>query len=174
MFSLASRIRRPFQRLPRLAIAGITAILLGLPSAAGATFLHPPDTSWGGSSSPRDLSLTFRDFHSEFVERAARDFDGYSPRLPALADILEHNRFRGTHGGGATFDGLTQYGWIEEALSRGHHRIADALRLRHFCAIDPPPEVPEPGTALLLAGGLAGLSFVGRKRRAGRAAQGVS
>ena len=169
MFSLASGIQELRHGGSRLAIAGITAILLGLPSVAGATFFHWPDTSWGGSAaggSPpaHDFSLSFRDFHAEIVERAAHDFD--LPRPPELAEGFERARFRRTHRDGAPFDGLAKFPWIDEAHRRGPHWIAAALAGRHFCRLDPPPEVPEPGTALLLAGGLIGLSFVGRKRRA--------
>ncbi len=174
VFSLASGIQKPFQRLSRLAIAGISAILLGLPSVAGATFLHLPDTSWGDSSSPRDFSLTFQDFHAEFVERAARDFKCDTHRLPALPDGFERGRFRGRDGDDGNFGVLANFPWIGRAHRRGAHWIPAALAQKHFCKIDRPSEVPEPGTATLLAGGLIGLSFVGRKRRAGRAAQGVS
>ncbi len=167
----ASGFRSIFRGAPLLAIAGIAAVLAGLPSAAGATFLRPPDLSWGGrvagdALSSHALRLTVTDFHADFVERAARtlDFDR-SSWFPSV-DGFPRDRFRETHRDGAAFDGLARHPWIGAALDEKASHIAAALALTHFCRRDPPQTViPEPRTALLLVGGLAGLSFVGRKRR---------
>jgi len=166
MPSFESRIRRPFQRLPRFAIAGITAILLGLPSVAGAVSLHAKSVSWGDASAPRDVSLSFRDLHAEFVERAAHDFECDLPPLPSLGDSFERARFRRGHGAGPPIDGLPDFPWLDGDFGGNRALIAAALALRHFCPIKPPPQVPEPGTAVLLAGGLIALSLWSRRRRA--------
>ena len=153
MVLAASRFLSVFRWVPLLAIAGLAAVLAGLPSAAGATFLAPPDFSRDGHAardglSSRDLCLNVTDFRAEFFARVARNFDFDFPgTLPP-------------------FDGFAEHPWTEGFLGEKARRIASALTLRHFCRRDPPPTIiPEPGTALLVAGGLAALSFVGRKRR---------
>jgi hypothetical protein len=154
----ASRFRSIFRRVPLLAIAGIAAVLAGLPSAAGATFLRPPDLARGGraagdSLSSRDLRLTVTDFRADLAERAARNLDFDRPGRLAFVDGFPRDRSRETRRDGA-------------ALDERASRIAAALALRQSHRRVPPQTVtPEPGTALLLAGGLAGLSVVGRKRR---------
>jgi hypothetical protein len=162
MSSFASRIRRPFGRVPRLAIAGVAAILLGLPSPAGATFLHRNVGAAGDLSSARDFSLTFRDFHADFVESAASDFRCDLPDLPALPGGFEHGGLFGGSFGGDDFGAPP---WIGGAFGGRHHLIGVALHWGHFCPIKPPPPIPEPETAVLLAAGLVALSFWRRRRR---------
>jgi len=158
MSSFASRIRWPFQEVSRFAIAGLAAILLGLPSAAGATFLRSAGTAWGEASSQRDFSLALRDLQTEFVERAARDFDCGTPQLPSLAESFGHGAFGGPVGG----DHATPP-WLD-GFGRDHHRFSAALHFRHFCPVKPPPEIPEPDTGILLTGGLVALSLWRRRR----------
>jgi len=178
MSPLASRIRRPFRRAPRLVIAGIAAILLGLPSAAGATFLRPSgispgDLFGGGSSGFGSDNVTLRAFRTEV---ALHELDLVSPGIPPLPDGFAHDFSRKTRRGGrgATFYSLTTPRWFGAIPGGKRDQVAAALRLRPFCPIKPPPEVPEPGTAILLAGGLIALSLARRGRRARRAAQSVS
>jgi hypothetical protein len=156
----ASRLRLILRRVPLLAIAGIAAVLVGLPSAAGATFFGPADFARGGCAAGDslrscDLRLSLMDLHADFVERAAHDLDFEFPgRLSSVKDFWR-DRFQEAHRDVAVFDGLARHPWIGAELD-----------LSHFCRRDLPQTIaPEPGTALLLAGGLAGLSFVGRKRR---------
>jgi len=177
----ASRFRRISRGVPKLAIAGIAAILLGLPSAAGATFLRPSgispgDSFGGGSSGFGSDNVALRAFRADFAEFALHDLALVSPGLPPFPDGFAHDFSRKTRRGGhgATFYGLTTPPWLDAILGGKPDQFAAALHLRPFCPIKPPPEVPEPGTAVLLAGGLILLSFVGRKRRTGGAAQSVS
>ena len=161
MSSFASRIRRPFGRVPRFAIAGVAAILLGLPAPAGATFLHPNGSAAGDLSSARDFSLSLGDLHAEFVERAALDFRCDLPELTGLPDGFEHASLRDLLGGGSHGDDFGGLPW----LGGRRYLISAALHWRHFCPIKPPPQIPEPETAVLLAAGLVALSFWRRRHR---------
>ena len=168
----ASGFRSNFRGLSRLAIAGIAAILLGLPSAAGATVLPPPGISpsdffAGGSFGTRDDRLTLEGFRADFVELALHDLDFGLPGLPPFLDGFGHDFSRETHrrGDGAMFDGVERHRWFGAVFGGRRGPVGDALRLRNFCPIKPPPEVPEPGTAVLLAGGLIALSLARRERR---------
>lgn len=167
MISLVSRIRGVLGGVPRLVIAGIAAVLLGLPATAGATFLHPSEISLGdliaGGSLPScDDSLTFRDFH-DFFERAAQEFDFH--RLLSFLDDFEHGPFHGTDHFRAMLEGLEKPPWIEEALDGKHGWIGASSGGRPFCELARPHVIPEPETGLLLVSGLIGLAFAGRKRR---------
>jgi hypothetical protein len=130
----------------------------------------------GRSFSSLSDSLTFGDLRARFIEHAVHDFDidfDFHRLLP-FADGFERNRVRQRHDDDTSFDGLGRRSWIDEFLGGRRGWIPLAPGPRPFCKLPQPPVVPEPETGLLLAGGLAGLSFVGRKRRTRRAAQGVS
>jgi hypothetical protein len=153
-------------------MAGIAAVLLGPPSVAGATLLRPPGISPGdsfgrGSSGFGSDNVTIVAFRADFAERALRDLDLGAPDLPPFPDGFSHNFSRETHRvrGGSNSDGLPRPPHLMAAFG-AWPRVIDSERLRYFCPIEPPPKVPEPGTAVLLAGGLIALSLARRGRRA--------
>jgi hypothetical protein len=151
----------------RLAAAGIAAVLLGLPSAAGATLLRPfgisPGDSFGrGSSGFGSDNVTLVAFRADFAEHALRRLDLGAPDLPPFPDGFSRERHRVR--GGSNFDHLPRPPQLLAAFGSWPREI-NAERLRSFCPIKPPPKVPEPGTAVLLAGGLIALSLARRGRR---------
>jgi hypothetical protein len=165
MLVFVSVFRRISRGVPALAIVGIAAVVLGLPPAAGATFLRPSgispgDSFGGGSFGFGSDNVTLTAFRSDFAERALRDLDLGAPDLPPFPAGFSSRFFRGTHRirGVSIFDGPETPPWFGA--------FDAALGLRYFCPIDPPPEIPEPGTAVLLAGGLIALSLARRGRRA--------
>ena len=172
MFSSASGFRRISLWLPRLAVTCIAAVLLGLPSAAGATFLRPSGISLGDSFRGGSLgfgsdNVTLTTFRPDFAEQALRDLHLSAPDLPPFRYGFSPDFFRETHRirGGSAFGGQATPPWLDEAFGARFGAIDAALGLRYFCVIDPPPEIPEPGTAVLLAAGLIALSLARRRRR---------
>jgi len=144
--------------------AGAAVGLLGLPSLAGATSQHSFGFSRGGHAfAPSEHLDRFADLDGKGDDRKSDFFEALHDGrddIPELARFA-HGRFHGgRHDDDSPFGGLFRH----DRFRLKAHSILSALFFRFPHKHDRPPEVPEPGTGLLLAGALIAVS-VGRRRR---------
>lgn len=156
MRAVASRIRSAFRGLPSAGAAAVAAVLLVLPAVAGATSVHSQALASTAGGHAADIGLGVGNRLEEFLDALRERRDDFrelaTPRPQDPDDVL-----------------------ADDPFDRGRFGLRSLLfaSLFEYCppqSSGPEPNaVPEPGTGLLLAGGLIALTAA-RRARTGRAA----